>query len=228
MIRSLPRRMVDETMDAYVDWREECAHVRDAYRRWLSAVKADGRARVFAPTRRRLDREERASEVLRRADRPARSPLSTDASAKDERGPSWQRRPPVTNRLRSASTAEGDRSSIGRAFRPLRRAGLPTWDTRGSATARRGRSGFLAFMAHQSRGRHTAREGSAARTRKEHVDPALRPPREPSTRRASLGTMPGRGYRLCSDAPLGLSAARALERHGAPRGPSRSCSPPHN
>jgi hypothetical protein len=30
-------RLVDETLDAYVEWREECAGVRDAYRRWSSA-----------------------------------------------------------------------------------------------------------------------------------------------------------------------------------------------
>jgi hypothetical protein len=54
--------MVDETMDAYVDWREECAHVRDAYRRWLSAVRADA-ALAFRAYLAALDREERASEV---------------------------------------------------------------------------------------------------------------------------------------------------------------------
>jgi hypothetical protein len=54
--------MVDETIDAYVDWREECTHVWDAYCRWVSAVGPDAalayRAYVAA-----LDREERASEV---------------------------------------------------------------------------------------------------------------------------------------------------------------------
>jgi hypothetical protein len=54
--------MVDETMDAYVDWREECAHVRYAYHRWVSAVKADG-ALAFRAYVAALDREERASQV---------------------------------------------------------------------------------------------------------------------------------------------------------------------
>jgi hypothetical protein len=30
-------QLVDETLDAYVEWREECAGVRDAYRRWSTA-----------------------------------------------------------------------------------------------------------------------------------------------------------------------------------------------
>jgi hypothetical protein len=54
--------MVDETMDAYVDWREECTHVGEAYRRWLSAVRADA-ALAFRAYLAALDREERASQV---------------------------------------------------------------------------------------------------------------------------------------------------------------------
>lgn len=54
--------MVDEAMDGYIEWREECLRVWDAYRRWLSAVRPDtglaARAYVAA-----LDREERAAEV---------------------------------------------------------------------------------------------------------------------------------------------------------------------
>jgi hypothetical protein len=62
MISSLRRRMVDEAMDGYVEWREECVRVWDAYHRWLGAVRPDAalasRAYVAA-----LDREERAAEV---------------------------------------------------------------------------------------------------------------------------------------------------------------------
>jgi hypothetical protein len=54
--------MVDETIDAYVDWREECTHVWDASRRWESAVGADA-ALAFRAYGAALDREERASEV---------------------------------------------------------------------------------------------------------------------------------------------------------------------
>jgi hypothetical protein len=62
MISSPPRRIVDETIDAYVDWREECTHVWEAHSRWQRAEGADAtlafRAYVAA-----LDREERASQV---------------------------------------------------------------------------------------------------------------------------------------------------------------------
>jgi hypothetical protein len=54
--------MVDETIDAYVDWREECTHVWEAYRRWESAVGADA-ALAFRAYGAALDREARASEV---------------------------------------------------------------------------------------------------------------------------------------------------------------------
>ena len=37
MRNSVTERMVDETIDAYVDWREECARVRVAYRDWSTA-----------------------------------------------------------------------------------------------------------------------------------------------------------------------------------------------
>jgi hypothetical protein len=54
--------MVDEAVDAYVDWREECAHVWEACRRWKSAEGADA-ALAFRAYVAALDREERASEV---------------------------------------------------------------------------------------------------------------------------------------------------------------------
>jgi hypothetical protein len=62
MISSLPRRLVDQIVDAYVDWREECTHVWEAYRRWLGAVGVDA-VLAFRAYRAALDREERASEV---------------------------------------------------------------------------------------------------------------------------------------------------------------------
>jgi hypothetical protein len=62
MISSPPRRMVDETVDAYVDWREECGHVWEAYHRWLNAEGADA-ALAFRAYVAALDREQRASEV---------------------------------------------------------------------------------------------------------------------------------------------------------------------
>ena len=54
--------MIDEAMDAYVEWREECARVWDAYEGWLSALKQDA-ALAFQAYVAALDGEERASEV---------------------------------------------------------------------------------------------------------------------------------------------------------------------
>jgi hypothetical protein len=56
------RRMVDEAMDAYVDWREECHRVWEAYERWLDAARADTAFASLAYVA-ALDREERAAEV---------------------------------------------------------------------------------------------------------------------------------------------------------------------
>lgn len=54
------KQLVDEALEAYVDWREECAEVWDAYERWLGARKIDD-AGAFAAYRAALDREECAS-----------------------------------------------------------------------------------------------------------------------------------------------------------------------
>jgi hypothetical protein len=37
MNNSIDHRLVDETLDAYVEWRVECAGVQHAYRRWSTA-----------------------------------------------------------------------------------------------------------------------------------------------------------------------------------------------
>jgi hypothetical protein len=52
-------------MDAYVDWRQECMRVWEAYERWLSAARADA-GLAFPAYLAALDREERASEVYAR------------------------------------------------------------------------------------------------------------------------------------------------------------------
>jgi hypothetical protein len=58
--KQVDKQLVDEAMDAYVDWREECAGVWDAYERWARAPKIDA-ARAFSAYRAALDREECAS-----------------------------------------------------------------------------------------------------------------------------------------------------------------------
>src|SRR5438132_5220106 len=56
------RRLVDEVMDAYVDWREECIAVSDAYDSWVAADATDA-ALAFGIYTAALDREERASDA---------------------------------------------------------------------------------------------------------------------------------------------------------------------
>ena len=58
----LDKRLVDEAIDAYVDWREERASVWDAYARWTSAPVADSPL-AFSAYRAALDREECAAHV---------------------------------------------------------------------------------------------------------------------------------------------------------------------
>jgi cytochrome c1 len=65
-------RLVDDVIDAYVAWREECRFVCDAYRRWSKAPPADATL-AFAAYAAALDREERASAFYaRRLSRLAR------------------------------------------------------------------------------------------------------------------------------------------------------------
>lgn len=54
------KRLVDDAIDAYVDWREACLALSDAYRRWAHACSADA-GLAFSDYRATLDREERAS-----------------------------------------------------------------------------------------------------------------------------------------------------------------------
>ncbi len=60
MNEQVDKQLVDEAMDAYVYWREECAGVWDAYERWAHAPRIDA-AGAFSAYRAALDREECAS-----------------------------------------------------------------------------------------------------------------------------------------------------------------------
>src|SRR4051794_3292517 len=51
------RQLVDEAMDAYIDWREECIEVSDAYALWSAAGPADA-VLAFRGYAAALDREE--------------------------------------------------------------------------------------------------------------------------------------------------------------------------
>jgi hypothetical protein len=61
--RSLQQKqIVDDAVIAYVEWREECMEVWNAYGRWASAPPEDVR-RAHAAYRAALDREEAAANV---------------------------------------------------------------------------------------------------------------------------------------------------------------------
>jgi hypothetical protein len=69
MNEQLDKQLVDEAIGAYVDWREDCAGVWDAYERWAHAPRTDA-AGTFSAYRAALDREECASHAY--ADQLAR------------------------------------------------------------------------------------------------------------------------------------------------------------
>jgi hypothetical protein len=58
--------VVDDAVDAYVRWREECAGAGEAYHRWSGAEKADRTLGYCAYTG-ALDREEAAASVYAEA-----------------------------------------------------------------------------------------------------------------------------------------------------------------
>jgi hypothetical protein len=60
MMSQMERQLVDEAIEAYVDWREECAAVWDAFERWETTRGIDA-ATAFSAYRAALDREECAA-----------------------------------------------------------------------------------------------------------------------------------------------------------------------
>jgi hypothetical protein len=83
MSELIDKRLVDEAVDAYVDWREERASVWDAYARWASAPVADCPL-AFSAYRAALDREERAAHVY--AELMTRVSVAVSASQLDVAG----------------------------------------------------------------------------------------------------------------------------------------------
>jgi hypothetical protein len=56
------RRAVHAAIDAYVEWRDQCVAVRNAFAAWTGAAVADA-GRAFESYRSALDREERAADA---------------------------------------------------------------------------------------------------------------------------------------------------------------------
>jgi hypothetical protein len=89
MNRLTQERLVDELVQAYVDWREACARVDAAYRSWASDP-APGDRVTFGVYLAALDEEEQAAEsyagLVRRAER---MPGSKDPPVGSLGGPGW-------------------------------------------------------------------------------------------------------------------------------------------
>ena len=83
MSELIDKRLVDEAVDAYVDWREERASVWDAYARWASAPVAHCPL-AFSASGAALDREERAAHVY--AELMTRVSVAVSASQLDVAG----------------------------------------------------------------------------------------------------------------------------------------------
>ena len=88
------RHLFDDALARYIDWREACARVNDAYRSWASETGPCGSV-AFGLYLSALDAEQQAAEVyagfVRRADE---LPWSEDPPARQAGGPaggvSWQ------------------------------------------------------------------------------------------------------------------------------------------
>jgi hypothetical protein len=63
---SLDSWLIDDMINAYVDWREQCRRVERAYARWSTARRPDIRMR-FAAYLAELDQEDRAGEAYAEA-----------------------------------------------------------------------------------------------------------------------------------------------------------------
>ena len=56
------RPLIDDAFDAYLEWRDECAEVWHAYKRWNGAPAPEARGKFWA-YRAALEREEHAARV---------------------------------------------------------------------------------------------------------------------------------------------------------------------
>lgn len=75
--RPIDGRLIDDMVNAYVDWREQCRRVRNAYVWWTAARRPDLRLR-FAAYLAELDQEDRAIEAYAAA--VTRAAVGTDVA----------------------------------------------------------------------------------------------------------------------------------------------------
>jgi hypothetical protein len=77
MRNRIETQLVDRTIGAYVDWREACREVQDAYRSWASATRTLARV-TFCRYTAALDAEELAAEVYANLVRRVGDPATSD------------------------------------------------------------------------------------------------------------------------------------------------------
>jgi hypothetical protein len=76
-------RLVDEVIDRYVDWREECETVRSGYEAWWSGAEEERTIR-FAVYNMALDREEWAAGLYSKSTQRLRRFLWPDLEPKSQ------------------------------------------------------------------------------------------------------------------------------------------------
>jgi hypothetical protein len=82
------KRLVDKLVEAYVDWREACARVNDAYRSWASETGSRGRV-GFELYVMALDAEEQAADVYAGLLQRARELPLSNAATEPLGGRAW-------------------------------------------------------------------------------------------------------------------------------------------
>ena len=86
MSTHIPPELIDDLMNVYVEWREECIALRETYERWAGGPVAE-REMAFAAYLAALEREEQASAVyadrLYEIEREQREPVAPPSSLGD-------------------------------------------------------------------------------------------------------------------------------------------------
>jgi hypothetical protein len=83
------KRLVDKLVEAYVDWREACAHVNDVYRYWACETGSRDKVR-FGLYMAALDAEQRAADVYAGlVGRACKVHWGKDPPAEALRGAAW-------------------------------------------------------------------------------------------------------------------------------------------
>jgi hypothetical protein len=111
------QRLVDDMVDAYVQWGDECAAVQSAYDLWSHAA-ADDEDLAFGAYEAALDEEERSSQTY--ADL-VKQVLSFVSPARDHRRPSRRALP---SRMQSALAYRGFLHRLLRAREQVRTTGV--------------------------------------------------------------------------------------------------------